>query len=36
VIVQESKDDDLRQRAEQYRRQYENRYAVPFKIQFPP
>jgi hypothetical protein len=36
VIVQESKDDDLRQRAEQYRRYYENRYAVPFKIQFPP
>jgi len=36
VIVQESKDDDLRQRAEQYRGYYENLYAVPFKIQFPP
>jgi hypothetical protein len=36
VVVQESKDDDLRQRAEQHRGYYENLYAVPFKIQFPP
>jgi hypothetical protein len=36
VVLQQSKDDDLRQRAEQHRGYYENLYAVPFTIQFPP